>query len=307
MHNSTRISIVTPSYNQGKYIERTIQSVLSQDVRGLEYAVIDGGSADESVSILKRYGDRFFWISERDRGPSDAINKGFRRSSGPVLGWLNSDDIYYQGALKTVLEFFDKNPDVDVIYGDTYHIDENDKVIEKYPTEDWNWTRLHETCFISQPAAFFRRSVFDDYGPLDVGVRCMDYEYWLRLGKNRVRFAHLPRILAATRLHKEAFSVAERVAGHKEVNCFTRKHLSRTPDRWLFNYAHAIAEAKGYDRRRPLSFLSALVFNSLRAAFHWNKSVTPNMARILAAWIIEHLVSGLRREDRVPPQRRRER
>ena len=155
MQNSTRISIVTPSYNQGKYIERTIQSVLSQEVRGLEYAVIDGGSADETISILKRYEDRFFWISQRDRGPSDAINKGFCRSSGPVLGWLNSDDIYYQGALKTVLEFFDENPDVDVMYGDTYHINENDEVIEKYPTEDWDWERLKETCFISQPAAFF--------------------------------------------------------------------------------------------------------------------------------------------------------
>jgi len=289
MRNSTRISIITPSYNQGKYIERTIQSVLSQEVQGLEYAVIDGGSEDETISILKRYEDWLFWISERDRGPSDAINKGFLRSSGPVLGWLNSDDIYYPGALKAVLEFFEEKPDVDVLYGDTYHIDENDEVIEKYPTEDWNWTRLHETCFISQPAAFFRRRVFDEYGPLETGVRCMDYEYWLRLGKNSVRFAHLPKILAATRLHKEAFTVAGRVAGHKEINGFTRKHLSRTPDKWLFNYAHAIAEAKGYDRSRPFSFISTLVVYSLYAAFRWNKSVTPNMARILSAWIREHL------------------
>jgi glycosyltransferase involved in cell wall biosynthesis len=233
VQNAARISIVTPSYNQGKYIERTIQSVLSQEVRGLEYAVIDGGSEDETTSILKRYEDRLFWISERDRGPSDAINKGFRRSSGSVLGWLSSDDVYYPGALKTVLEFFEEKPDVDVLYGDAYHIDENDEVIEKYPTEDWSWTRLHDRCFISQPAAFFRRSLFDEYGPLEVGFRCMDYEYWLRLGKNRVRFAHLPQILAATRLHKEAFTLAGRLAGHKEINGFTRRHLSRTPDQWL--------------------------------------------------------------------------
>jgi glycosyltransferase involved in cell wall biosynthesis len=295
VQNCTRISIVTPSYNQGKYIERTIRSVLSQDVRGLEYAVIDGGSADETISILKRYEDRFFWISERDRGPSDAINKGFRRSIGPVLGWLNSDDIYYQGALRTVLEFFDENPDVDVMYGDTQCIDENDELIEKYPTEDWNWERLKEMCFISQPAAFFRRRVFDEYGPLDAGVRCMDYEYWLRLGKNGVRFAHLPQILAASRLHKEAFTVAERLAVHKEVNGFTRKHLSRTPDRWLFNYAHAVAEARGYDRSRPFRFISTLVVYSLYASLHWNKRVTANMARIFSAWIMECLVSGLRR------------
>jgi glycosyltransferase involved in cell wall biosynthesis len=290
--DSTRISIVTPSYNQGKYIERTIQSVLSQEVRGLEYTVIDGGSADETILIQKRYEDRLLWISERDSGPSDAINKGFLRSKGPVLGWLNSDDIYYPGALKTVLEFFEQNPDVDVLYGDTYHINENDEVIERYPTEDWNWTRLHETCFISQPAAFFRRRVFDEYGPLEVGVRCMDYEYWLRLGKNGVRFEHLPRTLAATRLHKEAFTVAGRVAGHKEINGFTRKHLSRTPDKWLFNYAHAIAEAKGYNRSRPFSFISTLIVYSLYASFHWNNGVSPNMARIILAWIKEHLVPG---------------
>ncbi len=291
MEIAARISIVTPSYNQGKYIERTIRSVLSQEVQDLEYEVIDGGSADETIWILKRYEERLSWISEPDKGPSDAINKGFRRSGGPVLGWLNSDDIYYPGALKTVLEFFDKNPDVDVLYGDTYHIDENDEVIEKYPTEDWNWTRLHERCFISQPAAFFRRRVFDQYGPLEVGVRCMDYEYWLRLGKNGVRFAHLSRILAATRLHKEAFTVAGRVAGHKEVNGFTRKHLSRTPDRWLFNYAHAIAEAKGYDRSRPFSFISTLIVYSLYAAFRWNKGVTADMAGILWTWIRGGLAS----------------
>jgi glycosyltransferase involved in cell wall biosynthesis len=294
MHNSTRISIVTPSYNQGKYIGRTIQSVLSQEVQGLDYAVIDGGSADETISILKRYEDRFFWISQRDRGPSDAINRGFNRSSGPVLGWLNSDDIYYPGALQTVLEFFDENPDVDVMYGDAYHIDENDEIIEKYPTEDWDWERLKETCFISQPAAFFRRRVIDEYGPLEVGVRCMDYEYWLRLGKNGVRFAHVPKLLAATRLHKDAFTIAGRVAGHGEVNTFTRKHLSRTPDRWLCNYGHAVAEARGYHRSQPLPFVLTLVCYSVYAAFRWNRRVSSGLIKVLYGWLRDGLVQALR-------------
>lgn len=293
--NSPRISIVTPSYNQGKYIERTIQSVLAQEIQGLEYAVIDGGSEDEALSIIKRYEDRLFWISERDSGPSDAINKGFRRSGGPILGWLNSDDIYYPGALKTVLEFFDENPDVDVLYGDTYHIDENDRVIEKYPTEDWNWPRFHERCFISQPAAFFRRRVFDEYGPLDAGLRCMDYEYWLRLGKNGVRFAHLPRILAATRLHKEAFTIAGRVAGHREINTFTRRHLSRTPDRWLCNYGHAVAEARGYHRDQPVPFILTLVLYSVYAAFRWNRSVSIGLIKVLYGWLKDGLSQRSRR------------
>jgi glycosyltransferase involved in cell wall biosynthesis len=285
MRDHAAISIVTPSYNQGKYIERTIRSVLSQDIEGLSYMVMDGGSSDETLSVLRRYENRVPWVSERDRGPSDAINKGFYSSSGEILGWLNSDDIYYPGALRTVLDFFGKNPDVDVMYGDANHIDENDEVIEKYPTEDWNWERLKKTCFISQPAAFFRRKVFDRCGPLKVGVRCMDYEYWLRLGKDEVRFAHLPRLMAATRLHRGAFSVAGRLACHKEINDFTKKLFMKTPDQWLFNYAHAVAESKGYSRSQPIRYISTLIYYSTYAALHWNKHVSKDMAGIFGEWI----------------------
>lgn len=299
----TRISIVTPSYNQGKYIERTIQSVLSQDLEGLEYMVMDGGSTDGTISILKRYENKYLWVSEQDRGPSDAINKGFRLSSGPVLGWLNSDDIWYPGALKTVLAFLDKHPDVDVVYGDTNLIDEDDQFLEKYPTEDWDWGRLKETCFISQPASFFRRRVFDEFGPLAAGIRCMDYEYWLRLGKNNVRFVHLPQLLAATRMHKEAFTVAGWVAWHAEVNCFTRKHLSRTPDTHLFKYARAIAKTKGYDRTRPFHYVLTLVGYSIYASIRWNKRVSRGLIKILAEWLLG-AVRKLNKSDSIQDRRR---
>ncbi len=295
MQNRIRISIVTPSYNQAKYIERTIQSILSQDIEGLWYMVFDGGSSDETLSVLRRYEDRVPWVSERDRGPSDAINKGFYRSHGDILGWLSSDDIYYPGALQTVLDFFEKNPDVDVMYGDTNHIDENDEFIGKYPTEDWDWERLKKTCFISQPAVFFRRRVFDRYGPLEIGIRCMDYEYWLRLGKNKVRFVHLPQLLAATRLHRDAFSIAGRVACHTEINTFTRKHFSKTPDQWLFNYAHAIAVSKGHNRNQPIRFMATLIYFSIYAALHWNQHVSKGMIRVFCEWIRAHLVLAHKR------------
>lgn len=284
MEPSTRISIVTPSYNQGRFIERTLQSVLSQDIGGLEYLVMDAGSTDQTLPILARYADRLSWVSEPDRGPSDAINKGFRRASGPIMGWLNSDDVYYPGALNAVLAFFERHPEVDVVYGDTHHIDEHDSILEVYPTEDWNWERLKEACFISQPAAFFRRKIFDAFGPLAVGIRGMDYDFWLRLGKNHVRFAHLPQFLAATRLHKDAFTMAQRIAVHSEINSITRKHLSRTPDRWLFGYAHAVAEAWGYTRHRIVSFRLIISAASLYAAIRWNRRVSKDMLRMIIGW-----------------------
>jgi len=280
------ISIITPSYNQGKYIERTIQSVMSQNVPGLEYLVIDGGSTDDTVEILKRHGDRFDWLSEKDRGHADAINKGIARSMGPIVGWLNSDDVYYPGALATVLEFFDAHPDVDVVYGDANHIDERDAIIEKYPTEPWSWERLLETCFISQPAAFFRRSVVDRHGLIDQqAAPSIDYEYWVRLGKNGVRFEYFPRLLAATRLHDEAFTVGSRVACHAATNNFMREHFGKTPDPWIFSYAHAVAETKGFRRSEPFRFAVVVSAVSWYASLRWNHSLSGNVLRTTGGWI----------------------
>jgi glycosyltransferase involved in cell wall biosynthesis len=291
-----RISIVTPSYNQGKYIERTIQSVLTQEMDGLEYVVIDGGSTDQTVEILKRHGVRFRWVSEKDRGHADAINKGVARTSAPIVGWLNSDDIYYPGALETVLKFFDAHPEVDVVYGDANHIDEQDAVIEKYPAEPWNWERLLETCFISQPAAFFRRAVVDRHGCVDQkAAPSIDYEYWVRLGKNGVRFEYLPKLLAATRLHDEAFTIGARIACHKANNNLLRRHLGKTPDRWLFNYAHAVVEAKGFQRSEPFRFAMAVSLVSWYASLRWNHSLSTNVLRTTVGWITGNAGKAIRR------------
>src|SRR5438132_8074269 len=116
------IAIVTPSFNQGRYIRQTIESVLSQEVQNLVYFVVDGGSTDETLDILRSFGGRLKWLSERDKGSADAINKGFEGMKANILGWLNSDDIYYDGTLRTVQEFFEEHPDVDVVYGDANHI-----------------------------------------------------------------------------------------------------------------------------------------------------------------------------------------
>ena len=283
---SARVSIITPSFNQGKYIERTIQSVLAQGVPQLEYLVMDGGSTDDTVKILQRYSHRFHWVSEKDKGHADAINKGVMRSTGSIIGWLNSDDIYYPGALASTLAFFDTHPEVDVVYGDANHTDEHDRVIERYPTESWNWERLLETCFISQPATFFRRTVFDRFGPIDpTAAPSIDYEYWIRLGRRGAKFVHLPRLLAATRLHDEAFTIRSRIACHAAINNFMRRHCGKTPERWIFNYAHAVVETKGIKRDEPLLFATAVSLVSLYASLRWNHGISRNILQTTRGWV----------------------
>ncbi|MBV8226024.1 MAG: glycosyltransferase [Verrucomicrobia bacterium] len=276
------LAVVTPSFNQGKYIRQTIESVLAQRVQNLQYMVIDGGSTDETVEVLGSFGGKLKWISEPDRGTADAINKGFHSVGGEVLGWLNSDDIYYDGALESVQEFFEKNPDVDVVYGDADHIDADGSFIEKYPTEPWSWERFHEVCFISQPAAFFRRRVFERFGALDVRYpHCVDYELWIRWAKSGAIFQHLPKTLAATRLHAEAKTVAKRLACHEDINNILRNHLGKVPERWVLNYAYAAADDRGVRREQQLRFASALVKESVVASARWNRGLEWNLVKTL--------------------------
>jgi glycosyltransferase involved in cell wall biosynthesis len=287
------ISIITPSYNQGLFIERTIQSVLSQDIECIEYWVIDGGSTDTTIDVLKKYSDKLYWVSEKDNGQADAVNKGLLRSTSPILGWLNSDDIYYPNILSIVLEYFDSHPDIDVVYGDANHIDADDNLLGRYPTEKWDWERLKTTCFISQPATFIRRRVFQQCGLLDINLRSADYEYWLRLGKTRVGFAYIPRLLAATRLHPAAFTVAFKTVVHKEVNDITRRHFGKTPDEWIFNYAHVVTDDQGISRKNRLRFAMAVSLVSWYAALRWNHSISWHVLKTTTFWISANLRNWL--------------
>ena len=186
-----KISIVTPSLNQGKFIERTILSVLSQ--KGdfdLEYIIVDGGSTDNSLDIIRRYEHSLRWVSEKDQGQSDAINKGFEMASGDILAWLNSDDTYTSGALATVAEAYRQGP-FKWCFGNCKNIDEQDREIRKlitrykiFESKRYSCRRLLSKDFISQPAVFFTRNVYQEVGPLDVNCHySMDYDCWLRIGK----------------------------------------------------------------------------------------------------------------------------
>ena len=206
-----RITIVTPSYNQANFLEKTIQSVLSQDYEDLEYIIIDGGSTDGSVDIIKKYEDKLaFWISEKDLGQTDAINKGFAKASGEILAWLNSDDTYEQGAVKEAVSFLQENPQIGLLYGDGNFIDAEDQIIGQFPSRQTDYRRLRNGyVHVCQQAAFFRADLWKKVGPLDPSFYfAMDYDLWVRLAKiSEVKY--VSKVWANFRLHGDTKTVAE--------------------------------------------------------------------------------------------------
>jgi glycosyltransferase involved in cell wall biosynthesis len=238
------VSIVTPSYNQGRYIEETILSVLNQDYPNLEYIVVDGGSNDNTIEILKKYEAHLTWISEKDRGQADAINKGFHMAKGEVLAWLNSDDTYLPGAVHQSVRYLEAHPEVGMLYGEGYHIDEDGELIERYYTEPFDYQRLSEVCFICQPTVFLRAEVISTVGPLDITLDyCLDYEYWMRIAK-RFRIGYLEKYLANTRLHLDTKTLSKRVEVHQETLQVVKRHYGQVPLRWINAYTHVYLTEK---------------------------------------------------------------
>ena len=286
------VSVITPSFNQGRFLERTIQSVLDQDTggRGLEYVVVDGGSQDETLDVLRCFAGRLRWVSERDRGQADAVNKGLRWTSGDVIGWLNSDDIYYPGAVRSVCDYLDSHPLVDVVYGGANHIDERDVVLGPYPTEPFEPRRLEQTCYLCQPAVFFRRRVVERFGMLDERLQyVLDYEYWLRLAQGGATFAYLPRVLAGSRLYPGIKTYAGRLKLHIEANSMMRKRLGRVPDQWLYNFAHARLEPTTIDSTQHLRFALALTAWTVWASLRWNHTIPAAVRATTLVWLKDGL------------------
>ena len=204
------VSIVTPSFNQAPYLEATIRSVLEQDYPDIEYIIVDGGSSDGSVDIIRRYVDRLaWWVSEADKGQTDALNKGFARARGEILAWLNSDDTYQPGAVAEAAAFLQSRPEVGLVYGDANFIDENGKLIGRFPAAQTNYRRLRRGyVHIPQQAAFFRAELWRKVAPLDPSFYfAMDYDLWVRLAA-LAPIQYVPRTWANFRLHTQGKTIA---------------------------------------------------------------------------------------------------
>ena len=245
------ITIITPSFQQARFLGACLDSVLNQDYPNLEYLVMDGGSTDGSVEILKSYGDRIAWSSGPDGGQAAAINAGIRRSRGAILAYLNSDDILLPGALQTVANAFASNPTTDVIYGDAELIDVSGSVVGAYPTRAFEKATFVGDCYICQPAAFWRREIQHRVGLLDESLHsALDYEYWIRIARSGGRFLHLEMPLAQSRDYPETKTRSDRARAFREIFSISRRHLGGVHPRWIESYLYYIRTETGKWWRR---------------------------------------------------------
>lgn len=220
-----KFSIVTPSYNQGQFIDTTIKSVLNQTHTDLEYIVIDGDSSDETREIISRYSERLkCCISEPDHGQTDAINKGFSHAEADIYAYLNSDDYYFLDTLEKVDMAFSENPEIDVVYGDCVFTDSNGQFIRYFSEiSDFNTDRLcNFSDILMQPATFWRKSAYDKYGPFDDGLHYgFDWAFWCELAIKGCRFKRIEGVLAANRVYPQTKTIsgsADRLEELKKIN-----------------------------------------------------------------------------------------
>jgi glycosyltransferase involved in cell wall biosynthesis len=278
------VSVIVPSYNQGQFIEDTINSILKQDYPHIEVIVMDGGSSDGTLTVLKRHAKHIAYFSARDKGQSEAINKGFRMAKGEIVTWLNSDDLYPDRRnISIIVEAFTRHTEYDLIYGNFIEIDVNNCVLKIYKRPTYSHKRLLRIGYISQPATFFRRCVIDKMSVCEDLQYAMDLEYWLRAHSLNFKFKHINFVSAAERLHETAKCVRDNSKMAVEAQavrldygaCFNRMYpIYRFADRFLLyllrlpGILDLISYRKEPDRLTiPLTFdgaiMRTLLFRSL--------------------------------------------
>lgn len=274
-----RISVIVPSYNQGQFIARTLESLRQQNYPDLEIIVMDGGSSDETVSILQKFDRwarwskniRFYWRSEKDRGQTHAINKGLVESTGQVLGYLNSDDTYEPGALKTVGQYFREHSGTHFVYGHGQLIDTEDQIIGMYNDSQASFESLHGGCVISQPTAFWSRVLCRKIGPFDESFHyTMDYDYWVRVSQ-RVPMMFLPKILANTRIHPAAKTSSATQKLYRDAIRVQQRYYPFVHHDWIFTYVDGLVHSwKTGNAAQELWYWLVLFADSAWLQLWWN-------------------------------------
>lgn len=230
MNQVLSLSIVTPSLNQATFIGEALLSVVNQNHNNVEHLVIDGASRDGTIDILRRYSDgergkHLRWVSEPDRGQSNALNKGFARVTGDIVGWLNSDDRYRSGCFDCVTKVFREHPEVDIIYGDYTWIDESGHIFRIRREIEFSYFILlhHRVPYIASTATFFRRRVFEEGNRLDERLHyAMDFEFFVRLAAHGYRFLHVPSVLADFRFQRASKTCTVPHKQLEEIDCTMR-------------------------------------------------------------------------------------
>ena len=295
-----KLSIITPSYNQGLYLAETIESVISQAGEFfLDYIIVDGGSEDDSVAIIRHYekllaekswtvrcqGIEYRWQSESDRGQTEAIMKGVGLAKGEILAWLNSDDVYLPGTLQTMAAFFREQPETALVYGAAHYCNAGGEIIGNYPTEDFDRGKLAYFNFFCQPATFFLSKAFKAVGGLDDTLHyAMDYDLFVKISKQFSCY-YLPRFLAKYRLHEMSKTVGDNVlfANHEEALLLSLKHFGWAPLTRVYGacYYYCLSRfSRTVTMFRPLVITAAL-FCTLFRSLWLNRGVRKEDLQLL--------------------------
>jgi len=285
------ISIVTPTYNMGRYLEETIQSVLSQDYPNIEYIVMDAGSTDETLAILEKYKGRLEFHSGPDKGTADAINKGFARSHGSVFAYLNADDIYLPGAISAAMRSLAVEPDTGVVYGEANWVDESGQVLGSYPVRPYDAALFKQECFISQPAAFIQREAFELAGRMDPNLQyAYDYDLWIRTSR-LYPMRKIDAVLATSRMHTENKTVGQRRQVLRETLHLLESHYGYVPFQPVHAYASYLVDRRDqfFEPLRPSIFKYAL---SLLVGLRYN---VDRPFRFIREWAAVMSLGGLAR------------
>ena len=269
MKQLPKISIITPSFNQGVYIEETILSIYKQDYPFFEHIIFDAVSTDNTGEILKKYA-HLICISEKDNGQSHAINKGFKKCTGEIIAWQNSDDFYLPGTFEKVANFFNEHGDCMMLYGDCMIVDQDSKPLYTLFFKDWDFKKFIYGRFCPlQPAVFFRREILDTVGFVNENLNyVMDTDFFARIGE-RYKIMHVPEILGGFRAHEKGKSTnfKNRLALWREFDAVAFRYVKPTPESLFWIYYYRVRNIVGYLYRRYIekeSFVSRIRFRLLK-------------------------------------------